>query len=82
MLNAQHDETHEAGMARRVDRMAKQFAGFERNQFVVLESLAMFIRYYLTLTAPTPKALLNYKDKILAVAPMMDGADKSRKSVS
>ena len=45
MLNAQRDKPHEAGMARRVDRMAKQFASFERNQFVVLESLAMFIRY-------------------------------------
>ena len=56
MLNAQRDETHEAGMARRLDRMAKQFASYERNQFVVLESLAMFVRYYLTLTAPTPNA--------------------------
>ena len=56
MLNAQRDETHGAGMARRLDRMAKQFASYERNQSVVLESLAMFIRYYLTLTAPTPKA--------------------------
>jgi hypothetical protein len=56
MLNAQRDETHEAGMARRLDRMAKQFASYERNQSVLLESLAMFIRYYLTLTAPTPKA--------------------------
>lgn len=56
MLNAQRDETHEAGMARRLDRMAKQFASYKRNQHVVLESLAMFIRYYLTLTAPTPKA--------------------------
>lgn len=56
MLNAQRDETHEAGMARRLDRMAKQFASYERNQFVVLESLAVFIRYYFTLAAPTPKA--------------------------
>ena len=48
MLNAQRDETHEAGMARRLDRMAKQFASYERNQLVVLESLAMFVRYYLT----------------------------------
>ena len=56
MLNAQRDETHEAGMARRLDRMAKQFASYERNQFVMLESLAMFVRYYLTLTVPTPKA--------------------------
>ena len=56
MLNAQRDETHEAGMARRLDRMAKQLASLERNQSVVLESLAMFIRYYLTLTGPTPKA--------------------------
>ncbi len=56
MLNAQRNETHEAGMARRLDRMAKQFASYERNQSVVLESLAMFIRYYITLTAPTPKA--------------------------
>jgi hypothetical protein len=55
MLNAQRDETHEAGRARRLDRLAKQFASLERKQFVVLESLALFIRYYLTVTAPMAK---------------------------
>lgn len=55
MLNAQRDETHEAGQARRLDRLAKQFASYERNQSVVLETLALFIRYYLTVTVPTPK---------------------------
>jgi hypothetical protein len=56
MLNAQRDETHEAGQARRLDRMAKQFASYDRNQSVVLETLALFIRYYLTVTAPMPKS--------------------------
>lgn len=56
MLNAQRDETHEAGQARRLDRLAKQFASYERNQSVVLESLALFIRYYLTVTVPMPKS--------------------------
>jgi hypothetical protein len=56
MLNAQRDETHEAGQARRLDRLAKQFACYERNQSVVLETLALFIRYYLTVTAPMPKS--------------------------
>lgn len=56
MLNAQRDETHEAGQTRRLDRLAKQFASYERNQSVVLESLALFIRYYLTVTAPMPKS--------------------------
>jgi hypothetical protein len=56
MLNAQRDETHEAGQARRLDRLAKQFASYERNQSVVLETLALFIRYYLTVTAPMPKS--------------------------
>jgi len=55
LLNAQRDETHEAGQARRLDRLAKQFANYERNQSIVLETLALFIRYYLTVTAPTPK---------------------------
>jgi hypothetical protein len=56
MLNAQRDETHEAGQARRLDRLAKQFASYERNQSVALETLALFIRYYLSVTAPMPKS--------------------------
>jgi hypothetical protein len=51
-----HAELCEEGLSVGRHRMAKQFASYERNQSVVLESLATFIRYYLTLTAATPKA--------------------------
>lgn len=40
----------------RLDRIGKQLNRIERDQQVVLESLALFIRYQLTVTAPLPKA--------------------------
>ena len=41
---------------RRLDRMSKQLAEVHRNQQIVVESLALFVRYYLTITPPLPKS--------------------------
>jgi predicted transcriptional regulator len=40
----------------RLDRMSREIAGARRDIDVVLESLALFIRYQLTATAPLPEA--------------------------
>lgn len=40
----------------RLDRMTRALGRLERNQQVLLESLALFVRYQLTVTAPLPEA--------------------------
>jgi len=40
----------------RLDRMSREIAGARRDIDVVMESLALFIRYQLTVTAPLPEA--------------------------
>ncbi len=40
----------------RLDRFARALARFERNQEVLLETLALYVRWQLTVTAPLPKS--------------------------
>lgn len=40
----------------RLDRLSRQLGRIERDQKIVLESLALFVRYQLTVTAPLPEA--------------------------
>ena len=40
----------------RLDRFSRQLNRIERDQQILLESLALFVRYYLTVTAPLPEA--------------------------
>jgi predicted transcriptional regulator len=40
----------------RLDRISNQLARIERDDHVLLESLALFIRYQLTISAPLPEA--------------------------
>lgn len=40
----------------RLDRFSRQLGRIERDQQILLESLALFVRYYLTVTAPLPEA--------------------------
>ena len=47
-------DRREAALARRLDRLTWQYNRVERNQRVILESLALFIRHHLTVTAPLP----------------------------
>jgi hypothetical protein len=48
------DELEER-FARRLDRMSNQLARIERDGHVSIESLALFIRYMLTVNAPLPE---------------------------
>ncbi|MFT4255165.1 MAG: CopG family transcriptional regulator [Caulobacter sp.] len=40
----------------RLDRVSRQVSRLERDQKILLESLALFVRYQLTVTAPLPEA--------------------------
>src|SRR3546814_8391026 len=40
----------------RLDRISRQLGRIERDQQVLLETLALFVRYQLTVTAPLPEA--------------------------
>ena len=49
-------EQREAVMARRLDRLSRQFDRLERDQYVLIETLALYVRYYLTVSLPVPEA--------------------------
>ena len=40
----------------RLDRVSRALGRVERNQKILMESLALFVRYQLTVTAPLPEA--------------------------
>lgn len=40
----------------RLDRISKQLGRIERDGYVLLETLSLFVRYQLTVTAPLPEA--------------------------
>lgn len=43
-------------LVRRLDRMSKALDRLDRNQSIGVETLALFIRYFLTITPPLPEA--------------------------
>jgi hypothetical protein len=47
---------NDTSLQRRLDNMSKQQARTERNIAVLLETLGLFVRYYLTVTPPLPKS--------------------------
>src|SRR5690606_7418529 len=49
-------DQREAAMARRLDRLSRQFEKLERDQNIQIETLALFVRYYLTVSTPLPEA--------------------------
>ncbi len=55
-LNPGQDGKPDPVLVRRLDRMSRQIERIERDQTVVSETLALFIRYYLTITPPLPGA--------------------------
>ena len=54
-LERKGDDEVELRFAERLDRLSAQLARIERNGLVELESLALFIRYMLTVNAPLPE---------------------------
>ena len=46
----------QAAIARRLDRLSRQAERLERDQNIEIETLALFIRYFLTVSTPIPEA--------------------------
>lgn len=48
--------TRESVILRRLDKLARQFERLERDQTILIETLALFIRYQFSVTASIPEA--------------------------
>jgi len=55
-LGTQGGMANDAQLFRRLDAMSKQSTRSDRNIAVILETLGLFVRYYLTITPPLPKS--------------------------
>jgi len=55
-FNPERDKIFESAMLRRLDKMSKSQAKIERNESITSETLALFVRYFLTITPPLPQA--------------------------
>jgi len=47
-------ERQEAALSRRLDRLSRQLERLEQDQTLAVETLALFIRHWLTVTPPVP----------------------------
>ena len=54
LLSADASERLEAVFARRMDRIDRQIAGMDEDVAIMGETLALFIRFWLTVTPPLP----------------------------
>jgi predicted transcriptional regulator len=54
-LGADGAEQREAVIGRRLDRLSRQFDRLERDQYILIETIALYIRYYLTVSLPVPE---------------------------
>lgn len=53
-LNPERDPTGDAALVRRLDRMSRQLDRGDRDLSIMAETLALYVRYYLTITPPLP----------------------------
>src|SRR5690348_4498437 len=49
-------DRREAAIAKRLDRLSRQFDKLERDQNILIETLALYVRYYLSVSAPVPES--------------------------
>lgn len=54
-LSPDGDDQREAALAKRLDRLSRQFDRLERDQGVLIETVAMYLRHYLTVALPVPE---------------------------
>jgi hypothetical protein len=53
-LNPERDQSGDAALVRRLDRMSRQLDRVDRDLSITAETVALFVRYYLTITPPLP----------------------------
>lgn len=51
-LSPDHADMQEAALTRRLDRLSRQVARMERDQRITTETVALFVRFWLTITPP------------------------------
>lgn len=49
-------DRREAAIGRRLDRLSQQFERLERDQTILIETVALYVRYYLSVTTPIPES--------------------------
>lgn len=54
-LSADGADRREAAIISRLDRLSNQFGRLERDQTILIETLALFVRYTLSVSAPLPE---------------------------
>jgi len=55
-LSPEAGDQRETAMAKRLDRLTRQFERLERDQAILIETVALYVRYYLTVSTPVPEA--------------------------
>lgn len=55
-LSPDAGDQREAVIAKRLDRLSRQFERLERDQNIMIETMALYVRYYLTVSTPVPEA--------------------------
>lgn len=55
-LSPESGDRREIATAKRLDRLSRQFERLERDQNILIETVALYIRYYLTVSTPVPEA--------------------------
>lgn len=54
-LSPDGEDQREAALAKRLDRLSRQFDRLERDQNVLIETVALHLRYFLTVSIPVPE---------------------------
>lgn len=55
-LSPDSGDRREAAIAKRLDRLSNQFSKLERDQNILIETVALYVRYFLTVSTPVPEA--------------------------
>jgi hypothetical protein len=55
-LSPDSADRREAAIAKRLDRLTRQFDKLERDQNILIETVALYVRYYLSVTLAVPEA--------------------------
>jgi predicted transcriptional regulator len=55
-LSPEGADRREAAIARRLDKLTSQFERLSRDQTILIETIALFVRYQLSVNAPVPES--------------------------
>lgn len=55
-LSPESGDTQRAMVGQRLDRLSRLFERIERDQTILIETLALYVRYFLTVSTPVPEA--------------------------